>query len=249
MPEELTLEYIPQRETENKEWVAVNQFIFRPPSEELAVAYAAQVMRLKALEEAEANLVGYLHQESMKIGGRVNTIEIQGATHIMKLPFLTTMDQPTGTPAAMAQLIKELPNKVEWRTEKEVGLQIIASVGWLGAITKARAPNITEDTSSIDYHLELLPHNIEVKDENAPTGYNKRQVTQLQEALNIVIEACSGSNTLHQQLSNMTILKFGELVFKTQSRLFNALPDPDAEEKAKFDAMRDAAIAAKEDED
>jgi hypothetical protein len=49
------------------------------------------------------------------------------------------------------------------------------------------------------------------------------------------------SGTLKDRMQNMSLTVFGELLFRTQSRIFAALPDPETQEREQFEAMRAAA--------
>jgi hypothetical protein len=243
------LEYVPQRKLESGEWVPVDEFIFRVPEEEMAVMYACHCIRYKSMEEAEANLKNYVHPEPMKLGGKTKIVEIKSALSIIKTPMLSNMTGETGSQTAMAELQKELPNHAEWRMKKECGLQVLASVGWLASLTKARPPELTKDTSSADYEVSLLPGNLEVTEESAPSGYNKGQADLLKKAKDITTDALEKCGVLAEKLSEMGVVQYGELLFKTHARVFNALPDPEAEERERFEAMRQQAIAAKSGDD
>lgn len=243
-----TLEYIPHRKLESGDWVSVDEFVFRIPVEEMAVTYAAHCLRKRSLAEAEANLKNYIHPEPMKLGGKTRLVEIKSALNFIEQPLFATMTGETGSKKAMEEIQNELPKQAEWRMKKDMGLQALASVGWLASLTKARPPEITKDTSSFDYEPTLLPGNLEVAEEAAPSGYNKEQANLLKETKNLAAEALSKCGSLSDKLKDMSIVQFGELLFKVQSRLFNALPDPEAEERERFEAMRAAAAAAKSDD-
>jgi len=235
------LEFVAERRTPEGEWVPVNEFIWRIPPEELAVAYAAHSIRRKCMAEAEANLTGYIHKEPMRLGGKVRTVKIMSAHETMDKPFLSGMRGVPGSKESMDELKVAIPRSGEWRMEQDVGLQTIASVGWLGAMTKARPPEISKDTSAVDYEEGLLPQNLELSEDMAPTGYTKEQAGFLREAHGLATQALEKSGTLKDRMQNMSLTVFGELLFRTQSRIFAALPDPETQEREQFEAMRAAA--------
>lgn len=246
---ESAIEYIHKRKDDKGNWVDVEEIIFKIPPEEMAVAYAAHAIRLKCLMEAESNLKDYCHREPMKIGGRTKTVEIRSALDILKLPLLKDMNYFTGSDQAVEELQSLLPVKSEYRAKRLNGLQLLASVGWLADVTRARPPSITEDKSSVDYEAELFPENLEVKEETVSSGYNKIQAEMLKDAQRISGCCLKNCGELKDRIECMTVASFGELVFKTYSRLFGALPDPEAEERARFEDMRKAAEARREEED
>lgn len=249
MEENRTLEFVAQRKNGDGEWVKVEELIWRIPPEEMAIAYSAHCIRKRCVGEAEKNLVGFIHQEPMRFGGKTRIVEFHSAGIQMKAPFLYNMTAEPGTPESMAELKTLIPKHDEWRTTKETGLQILASIGWLSDVTKARPPAITKDTSAVEYLEDLLPGNLAVKEDTAPSGYNKRQVAVLTESKMICAEALEKAGSLHGMLKEMLIVTYGERLFKTQSRIYGALPDPETEERAKFEAMRAAAAAKAEDDD
>lgn len=241
MAEEKIIEFIHLRKTLSGDWENVGEFIWRTPPEELATVYAAHQIRLKNLLEAEDNLKNYRHAEPLRIGGRTKIVDILSATSILKQPFLTTMQGETGSDKALTEIQNVLASSSEWRFKKEIGLQAIASIGWLSDITKARPPAITKDNSSTDYEEELLPDNLQIKEDSSPSGYNKQQAQILTEAQTLTIKALANCGPLHAKISDMTIVPYGELLFKTFSRIYTALPDPETEEREKFEEMRKKA--------
>ena len=242
--EEKTIEYIHERKSEDGGWVKAEEMIWRIPPEEVAVIFAAQTIRLRCMREAEANLKNYIHPEPMRLGGKIRQVEIKSGIDEMRAPFLKQMTKETGSPEAAAELAKILPAQAQWRLKKSSALQGLASIGWLGDVTKARPPAITKDTSSVDYEETLLPESLSVREEAAPSGYNKQQLATLEEAREIALAALAGCSSLKTAMESMGAVRFGELVFKTQSRLYGGLPDPELEERAKFEAMRAEAAAA-----
>lgn len=236
-----TLEFVPERRSPEGDWVPVNEFIWRVPPEELAVAYAAHTIRRRCMVEAEANLKGYVHKEPMRLGGKIRTVKIMTAGVTLKKPFLSGMRGEPGSKEALEELKIAIPKNAEWRMPQDVALQAIASVGWLGAMTKARPPEISKDTSAVDYEESLLPQNLELAEDAAPTGYTKEQVGFLREAQNTAASALEKSGSLGERIKTMPVTTFGELLFRTQSRLFGALPDPETQEREQFEQMRAAA--------
>lgn len=239
--ENQVLEFIAQRKTPTGDWVVINEFVIRVPPEELAIIYSAHIIRKSRLVEAEANLTNYIHKEPMKMGGKIRTVEIHSAGKTMKVPFLIGCKAEPGCQEALDELKTAIPKNAEWRMEKEVGLQAIASIGWLADVTKARPPDITKDTSSVDYEQNLLPGNLQIAEDSAPSGYNKSQVELLEEAQKTAAEALIKSGNLHGTITNMSVVTFGELIFKTWSRLFGSLPDPEAKQREEFEALRKEA--------
>jgi hypothetical protein len=243
------LEYIPEEKDSSGEWVKKDILRWRLLEEEIAMVYAANCVRISQLKDAEANLKNYRHAEPLRIAGKTKMVEIHNAVGILERPFCVTMRAATGTPQAHRELAHILSTTRSVDTKKEVGLQTIASIGWLLDVTKARPPEITQDTSSVDYEENLLPTNLEVKEESAPSGYNKSQMDLLQETKDIVVESLKGCGDLSKHYENMGIVVFGNKVFKAYARVFSCLPDPEEEERERFNAMRDEAKAKEAEDD
>lgn len=243
------LEYIPEEKNTKGDWIPKDVLRWKLLEEEIAMVYASNCVRINHLKDAEANLKNYRHAEPLRIAGKTKMVEIHNAVSILERPFCVTMRAATGTSQAHRELAKLLSTSRTIDTKKEVGLQSIASIGWLLDVTKARPPEITQDTSSVDYEEKLLPDNLEVKEESAPSGYNISQMELLQEAKDIVVESLKGSGDLSKHYENMGIVVFGNKVFKAYARVFSCLPDPDEEERERFNAMRDEAKAKEAEED
>lgn len=232
------LEYIPERKAADDEWVRVDEFAWRTPPEDLAIAYAAHVIRKQSLTEAEANLKNYVHKEPMRLEGKLRTVKILSSGETLKKPFLATSRAEPGSKEAMEELQMAIPRNAEWRLNRDVCFQVIASVGWLTSLTKARPPDISRDTSEVDYQTQLLPGNLEVAEDAAPSGYNKEQVELLKRAQKLAAEALAKSGGLGEKIKNLPIVNFGEVLFKTFSRTFGSLPDPEIKEREAFEAMQ-----------
>lgn len=243
------IQYIHLSQTKEGDWVPIGQFHWNIPADELAITYAAHTIRLEAMTPAEADLKGYHHGEPLKIGGRTKVVRFLSAVEEIKKPFLVSMKSPTGTPQALEELSEKLAHDKVWKLSKESGLQAIASIGWLADVTKARPPDITKDTSAIEYEIDLLPENLEVKEESSPSGYNDRQLAMIIKAHKIVSAALKNCGTLGKNIAEMGPVPFGERIFKTYSRIFTSLPDPEAEEREKFEAVRQQAKEKREAED
>jgi len=243
------LEYIPEEKNAKGEWVPKDILRWRILEEEIAMVYAANCVRINHLKEAEENLKDYRHAEPLRIAGKTKMVEIHNAVGILERPFCITMKARSGTSQAHRELSHILSTTRTVDTKKEVGLQSIASIGWLLDVTKARPPEITQDTSSVDYEETLLPGNLEVKEESAPSGYNKSQMELLQEAKDVIIEVLKGCGDLSQHYDRMGIVVFGNKVFKTYAKVFSCLPDPEEEERERFNAMRDEAKAKEAEDD
>ena len=215
----------------------------------MALIYAAVCIRKKYLEGAEENFEGYRHPEPLKIAGKTKMVEIHNAVGILSKPLIVGMSHDTGSRDGNREFSILLEQKPSLYTSKETGLQAIASIGWLMDISKARPPEITTDNSSIDYEESLLPENLEVKEESAPSGYNKAQIELLQAAKDITSEVLVKCGALSNNYTRMGIVQFGHKVFKTYAKVFGSLPDPEEEERERFNAMREEAKAKKEEED
>lgn len=243
------LEYISEMQEKNGNWNAINCFQWKMLEEEMAIIYAAVCVRKRFLSEAEANFKGYRHPEPLKIAGKTKMVEIHNAVSILEKPMVLGMEHSTGSRDGNREFSILLEQKPSIFTSKETGLQAIASIGWIMDIAKARPPEITTDNSSIDYEEDLLPENLEVKEESAPSGYNKAQIELLQATKDIASEVLLKCGELSQSYQKMGIVQFGQKVFKTYSKVFGSMPDPEEEERERFNAMREEAKAKKEEED
>jgi hypothetical protein len=243
-----SLEYIPEEKNPQGEWVKKDILRWRLQEEEMAMLYAAVCIRMKHLQEAEENLKDYRHTEPLRIAGKTKMVEIHNAVATLAQPFSVAMKSKSGSPQSKKELSKLLSNSRTIDTKKEVGLQTIASIGWLLDVTKARPPEITEDTSSVDYEETLLPGNLQVMEESTPSGYNKAQMELLNEAKNIMSDVLEECGELSEHYRKMGIVLFGNKVFKTYAKVFGCLPDPEEEERERFNAMRDEAKAKEAEE-
>lgn len=247
MPEEL--QYIAARQKDDGSWIETQEFVWKIPPEEMAVVYAACCTRLKHLEEAEQNLKDYHHQEPLKIGGKTQMVEIHSGVPFLKQNFFKNKEGVAGTAKGLRSAQELLTNTSQWRTSKDIGLQAITSIGWLMDITKARAPDITTDTSSTDYSANLLPSNLAIKEEASPSGYNNNQLKLLKDTQTIAAEALITCGDKGKKMTEIGVVPFGNLVFKTYSRVWGNLPDPDEIERQRFDKMREQAKAKREEDD
>jgi hypothetical protein len=243
------LEYIPEEKNTNGEWVKKDVMRWRLLEEEMAMVYAANCVRITHLGDAENNLKDYRHPEPLRIAGKTKMVEIHNAVGILEKPFCLGMKASSGTKQGHRELSHILGSNRTLETSKEMGLQSIASIGWLLDVTKARPPEITQDTSSVDYEENLLPGNLEVKEESAPSGYNNAQMELLQEAKTIMVDVLKGCGELSSHYEKMGIVVFGNKVFKTYAKVFSCLPDPEEEERERFNAMRDEAKAKEAEDD
>lgn len=243
------LEYICETKDDSGNWNAINAFQWKLLEEEMAIVYAAVCIRKKHLEKAEANFPNYWHPEPLKIAGKTKMVEIHNAVGTLKKPLVAGMTQETGSKDGNREFSILLEQKPALFTSKECGLQALASIGWLMDVSKARPPEITTDNSSVDYEESLLPTNLEVKEESAPSGYNKVQIELLQSTKDIAAEVLAKCGGMSLAYSNMGIVPFGHKVFKIYAKLFACLPDPEEEERERFNAMREEAKAKKDDDD
>lgn len=243
------LEYISELKDKDGNWSSINCFQWKMLEEEMAIIYAAVCVRKKFLEEAEANFKNYRHPEPLKIAGKTKMVEIHNAVGVLNKPLVLGMDHPTGSKDGNREFSILLEQKPSIFTSKETGLQAVASIGWIMDISKARPPEITTDNSSVDYEEDLLPENLEVKEESAPSGYNKAQIEILQTTKDITSEVLSKCGELSLSYKKMGIVQFGHKVFRTYAKVFGSLPDPEEEERERFNAMREEAKAKKEEED
>lgn len=244
-----SLEYICETKNASGNWDAINAFQWKILEEEMAVVYAAVCIRRKHLEQAEANFPNYRHPEPLRIAGKTKMVEIHNAVSTLKKPLVAGMTQETGSKDGNREFSILLEQKPSLFTSKECGLQALASIGWLMDVSKARPPEITTDNSSIDYQESLLPGNLEVKEESAPSGYNKAQIELLQSAKTIASEVLAKCGNMSLAYTQMGIVQFGHKVFKIYSKLFGCLPDPEEEERERFNVMRQEAKAKKEEDD
>jgi len=201
------------------------------------------------LRGAEENLKNYRHPEPLRIAGKTKMVEIHNAVTTMERPLIKGMTCKTGTKDAEREFAKLLEESPYLLTTKESGLQAIASIGWIMDVSKARPPEITTDTSSVDYEESLLPDNLEVKEESAPSGYNKSQVKLLEDTKKITAAALKHCGELGENYERMGVVQFGTKVFKAYAKVFGSLPDPEEEERERFNAMREEAKAKKEEDD
>jgi len=239
--EEKTIEYVHFRKNSHNEWEEASEFLWRIPEDELAIVYGATCIRLDAMAEAEANLVNYHHPEPLRIAGKTKTVEITHALEVLKRPLLANMKHATGTPEAVIELGGILQKSTQWWLKKEVGLQALSSIGWLMDVSKARPPALNKDDSATDYEESLFPKNLIVTEENAPSGYNDRQIALLKKTKGIAAEVLAPCGNTGKEYAEMGIVAFGQKVFKTYSRLFTCLPDPEEKERERFEQMRAAA--------
>ena len=243
------LTYVAEEKRSDGTWEKVNAFQWRLEEDEMAVIYAACCVRMRNLREAEDNLKNYRHGEPLKLAGKTKVVEFHNAVGILEQPFCPRMKHGTGTKAGDEEFTKILAQSPVITTNSEIGLQALASIGWLMDVTKARPPEITTDTMSVDYQESLLPSNLEVKEESAPSGYNKAQIGMLEEARKKAVEVLRDCGDLAQSYEDMGVVKFGTKVFKAYSKVFGALPDPEDEERKRFEAIREEAKSRKEDDD
>lgn len=243
------LEYISEMQDKDANWTAINCFQWKMLEEEMAIIYAAVCVRKRYLTDAEANFKGYRHPEPLKIAGKTKMVEIHNAVGILEKPMVLGMEHSTGSKDGNREFSILLEQKPSIFTSKETGLQAIASIGWIMDIAKARPPEINTDNSSVDYQEDLLPENLEVKEESAPSGYNKAQIELLQATKDIASEVLSKCGELSNSYHKMGIVQFGHKVFRTYAKVYGSLPDPEEEERERFNAMREEAKAKKEEED
>jgi hypothetical protein len=243
------IDFVEYRKNEAGEYIKVDELIWRMEAEEMAILYSAQCVRFRHLTPAEKNLKNYYHPEGLRIGGKTKIVEIHTAVPVLEMPFLTKMVHKTDTKAASEELAKLLPNSASWASKRDVGIQTIASIGWLMDVTKARPPDITKDTSNVEYAVDILPQNLDVKEESKPTGYNDGQIALLEEARGVATDVLKYCGNKHKEIGEMNIVIFAQRVFKTYSKTFNALPDPSEEERKRDEAMREQAKKNAEDDD
>jgi hypothetical protein len=243
------LTFVPEEKRSDGSWEETHVFHWRMEEDEMAVIYAACCVRIRNLREAEENLKNYRHVEPLRIAGKTKMVEFHNAVPALSQPFCPKMKHGTGTKAGDEEFAKILAQSPVIVTSKEVGLQALASMGWLMDITKARPPEITNDTTSVDYEEKLLPSNLEVKEESAPSGYNKAQISMLDEARDKAVIVLRDCGDLAQSYEEMGVVKFGTKVFKAYSKVFGALPDPEEEERKRFEGIKEEAKARKEDPD
>jgi hypothetical protein len=247
--EEPTIEYIQERPNEDGDWEKVNCFLWRNPPEEMAIVYAAHALRGKYLKTAEKTHENYIHKEPTQVDGQKMTMKYGTAAEDLASPLLEGMRAPCTAPESLPEIQERLWRGSQWELKKDQGIQALASIGWLANVTKARPPAITQESTTIQYEESLLPTSMSVSEEVRASGYNEAQAAILEEARNLAANALEKCGKLAGRMRELRVGAFGELVFRTQARLFGALPDPDTEERAKFEAMIAAAEEKREEEE
>lgn len=242
------IEYIALSQNQKGAWIETHEFLWKLPLEEMAILYAACCTRLSCLQAAESNLTHYRHLEPLRINGKTQIVEIHSGTPFLTLPFFKNKEGAIGSPQGISGAQDIFTNTTQWRSSKDVGLQAIASIGWLMDITKAKPPEINKDTSSTNYTETLLPTNLQIKEEAAPSGYNQNQLKLLKDTQNIAAETLKNCGEVGTSLKSLNITLFGNLVFKTYSRIWGSLPDPEEIERLRFEKMKEQAKAKREED-
>jgi hypothetical protein len=245
------LEYVYLKRNKKNEWEEANEFVWKMPTDEMAILYAAYCIRLENMTIAENCLKNYIHMEPINIEGKMKNMGIGNAISILNEPFLKEYKTETGehvakgkpnTPEGEEELALALKNSTMWKTHKDPGLQIIASINWLTELNKVRTAEITKDNSVVEYDPRLLSKNMIITEEKAEEGYTAQQMQMLSKAKEItcsVLKYCGGTK---EEYSAMNIKIFGQRIYKAFLRTFDSLPDPEKEEREKFEKIRQDAI-------
>jgi hypothetical protein len=224
-------------------WNDLNEFQMELEPGEFTLIWASGVVRQKALKAAEDVFPNYNHPEPLNIGGMKRIVEIGSALPILEGPILVTCPHPSNSEETVKAITKGEKTGYTWRLREEAGLQAMVSIGWLCDIAKARQPPISKNTSEIAYAADLLPTNMLVKEDEAPTGYNKKQADLMQEAKKEMLRVLGNIPELKAAWIDIPIIPFGEKLFRTASKIFTSLPDLEEEEKKKFEQIRAQAKA------
>lgn len=224
-------------------WTDLQEFQFELEPGEFSLIWACIQIRALALTKAEEAFPNYVHPEPFNIGGINRTVEIGSAAAIMQGPLLVTSEENTNSPGMIKIIQKGERAGYTWRLHKESGLQAMASLGWLCDISKSRQPPITQATNDVTYSESLMPSNISVKENAAPSGYNKKQITLLQSTMEFMGKILDPIPDIKELWIGVPIVTFGEKIFKTTSKIFNSLPDLEDEERQKFEEMKNMAKA------
>lgn len=231
---------------ETGQWTDLNEFRFELEPGEFTLIWAAIQVRAKALKAAEKVFVDYNHPEPLNVGGLKRVIQIGSAIPILEGQLLVTCVGTKDEPSLIEAIRKGERTGYTWRLQKEAGLQAMASIGWLCDVAKARQPPITQSTTDISYEESLLPSNVGVINEEAPTGYNKKQVTLMENAKEYMGKILDPLPEVKAQWLGVPIVTFGQKLFRTTSKIFGSLPDLEEEERKKFDEMKNKVKAAGE---
>lgn len=222
-------------------WKDLREFRLELEPGEFTLIWASIIVRTKALEEAEKIFPGYRHPEPFNIGGRKKIVEIGSALPVLKGPLLATCNTPCDHPETIKMIQRGERTGYTWRLKEEAGLQAMTSIGWLCDVVKARQPPITQSTSDVSYEADLLPSNMQVKSEEATAGYNKKQITLMENTKAIMDRVLKDIPEVRTKWLDTTITIFGQNIFRTTSKIFTSLPDLEEEERKKFEELKEKA--------
>ena len=225
-------------------WKDLSEFHFELEPGEFTLIWAAVVVRLRALRAAEKVFPNYNHPEPLNIGGMKRIVEIGSALPILEGPLLVACPHPADSEETVKMIVKGEKTGYTWRLREEAGLQAMVSIGWLCDVAKARQPPISQATSEVDYSLDLLPANMQLKQDEAPTGYNKKQTDLMNQTKKEMCRVIDHAPELKKPWIDIPVVPFGEKLFRTASKIFTSLPDLEEEEKKKFEEIRAKAKAA-----
>ena len=225
-------------------WQDLHEFRFQLSPGEFTLIWAAIQIRAKALKIAETNFQNYNHPEPFNIGGIKKTVEIGSAVEILEGKLLVTCDGTGQSEKLIKTLQKGEKTGYTWRLTEEAGLQAMASIGWFCDMVKARQPPITKATNDVVYLEDLMPTNTTVKKTEDPSGYNKKQITLMDSAVELMKLVLDPIPEIRSGWIGVPTVIFGQRIFKTTSKVFNSLPDLEEEERKKFDEMKAMAKAA-----
>jgi len=232
--------------TETGQWQDLKEFRLELEPGEFSLIWAAIQVRTKALKAAEKVFENYNHPEPLNIGGLRRVIEIGSAIPILEGKLLVNCEGVKEEPSLLETIRKGERTGYTWRLREEAGLQAMSSIGWLCDVAKARQPPITQSTSDINYEADLLPSNIGVKHEESPTGYNKKQITLMENTREFMGKILNPLPEIKDLWLGIPIIIFGQKLFRTTSKIFGSLPDLEEEERKKFDEMKNKVKAAGE---
>jgi hypothetical protein len=223
------------------EWTDKNEWRFELETGEFPLLWAAMMIRLKYVGQAETTFENYKHAEVFNIDGKNRIYAIGSGLQTLREPLLINSTYKGDTEETRAHLAELVKTTQRWRMKKHVGEQAIASIGWYADITKARPPAITKEETTSVYQHALLPENMIPEEEKAATGYNKKQSKLLEEGRLIVVDLLRHLPNIQSEWDQMGIVVFGQRLSKLRDKVFASLPDPEEEERKKLEELQQKA--------
>jgi len=223
-------------------WLVLDELRFELEPGEFTLIWAANNVRRVALEEAEKKFPGYSHKEVFNLGGERKVIGIGSATEVMGLPLLIGQKGAKDSPEIIKAIREdERLGQTLWRTPREVGLQLLASLGWFADLSKSGAPPISKNQSEVIYASDVFPSNIQITKEEAPSGFNEKQLGFLKKGKELMTQVLKGIESLEKTWIDISVLEFSYKVFRTTSKLYGALPDLEEEERKRLEELKELA--------